>query len=92
MPRLPAAPMLVQCMTALAHCVDFGMSALTPLLGSKPTVLLLSAEHGQAGADPMLARIAVTRALNAGRDVASDDASTTAPPRRKPVKPYRVVR
>jgi hypothetical protein len=76
----------------LAHCVDFGMSALTPLLGSKPTVLLLSAEHGQAGADPMLARIAVTRALNAGRDVASDDASTTAPPRRKPVKPYRVVR
>jgi hypothetical protein len=44
------------------------MSALTPLLGSKPTVLLLSAEHGQAGADPMLARIAVTRALNAGRE------------------------
>ena len=30
-------------------------------------VLLLSAEHGQAGADPMMARIAMTRALNAGR-------------------------
>jgi hypothetical protein len=51
----------------LAHFVDFGTSAVVPLLGSKRTVLLLSAEHGQSGADPMMARIAMTRALNAGR-------------------------
>ncbi len=31
------------------------------------TVLLLSAEHGQAGADPMMARIAMMHALNADR-------------------------
>jgi len=31
------------------------------------TVLLLSVEHGQDGADPVMARIAMTRALNAGR-------------------------
>jgi hypothetical protein len=30
-------------------------------------VLLLSAENGEAGADPVMARIAMTRALNAGR-------------------------
>jgi hypothetical protein len=31
------------------------------------TVLLLSADNGQAGADPMMARLAMTRALNADR-------------------------
>jgi len=30
-------------------------------------VLLLSVEHGEAGVYPVLARIAMTRALNAGR-------------------------
>jgi hypothetical protein len=31
------------------------------------TVLLLSAEHGRAGADPMMARIAMMQAINADR-------------------------
>jgi hypothetical protein len=38
---------------------------------------MLCAERGQAGADPMLARIAVAHALDA-------DAQIAPPPRRKP--------
>ena len=59
----PAQRAGAQRLCAMARCVDFGMSALTPLLGSKRTVLLLSAEHGQAGADPMMARNAVVAQL-----------------------------
>jgi hypothetical protein len=51
------------------------------------TVLLLSVEHGQTGADPMLARIAMTRALNADRDVGSEMSA-----RRKRAKRYEIVR
>jgi hypothetical protein len=54
-------------------------------------VLLLSVEHGQDGADPMLARIAMTRALNADREAASEMSATPAP-RLKRAKRYRVVR
>jgi hypothetical protein len=50
-------------------------------------VLLLSAEHGEAGADPVLARIAMTRALNAVSEM-----STAPAPRRKRAKRYKVVR
>jgi hypothetical protein len=54
------------------------------------TVLLLSAEHGQSGADPMMARIAMMQAIKAGRDVRS---GMSAPaPRRKRAKRYTVVR
>jgi hypothetical protein len=59
-------------------------------LADRDAVLLLSVEHGQDGADPMLARLAMTRALNAGRDAVLDDVATA--PRRKAVKRYEVVR
>ena len=52
------------------------------------TVLLLSAEHGQAGADPMMARIAMARVLNADSDAASEMSA----PRRKRAKCYEIVR
>jgi hypothetical protein len=49
-------------------------------------VLILSAEHGESGADPMLARIAMLRALQAA-------ITEPAPiPRKKPAKKYKVVR
>jgi hypothetical protein len=49
------------------------------------TVLLPSVEHGEDDADPMLARIAMTRALNVDRDMASEmsAANMSAMPRRK---------
>lgn len=48
-------------------------------------VLLLSVEHGEAGADPMLARIAMTRALRHHHE-------PEPAPRRKRAKKYKVVR
>ena len=49
-------------------------------------VLILSAEHGQSGADPMFARIAMLSALNAGRS------SEPPPPRHKAPKKYKLVK
>jgi hypothetical protein len=49
-------------------------------------VLILSAEHGESGADPMLARIGMMRALNAGRS------ADPGPARKKATKKYRLVR
>jgi hypothetical protein len=49
-------------------------------------VLILTAEHGQNGADPMMARIAMMRALTA-------DKPKSVPKRqRKRAKAYRIVR
>jgi hypothetical protein len=48
--------------------------------------LILSAEHGERGADPMLARIGMIQALAHGRP-------TSAPTlRKKAVKKYKLVR
>jgi hypothetical protein len=47
--------------------------------------LLLEVEHGEAGADPMMARIAMIQALYAGKPV------STPEPRRRAVKKYRVI-
>ena len=43
------------------------------------TVLLLSVKHGEDGADPMMARIAMTRALNADRDMVSEMSTAKCP-------------
>lgn len=48
--------------------------------------LILSAEHGVSGADPMFARIAMLRALQAGKP---EPAPT---PRMKPAKKFKIVR
>jgi hypothetical protein len=48
--------------------------------------LLLEAERGEAGADPMMARIGMLEALHAGRPALMPE------PRQKRVKKYRVVR
>jgi hypothetical protein len=47
--------------------------------------LLLEVEHGEAGADPMMARIAMIQALHAGKPV------STPEPRRRAAKKYRVI-
>ena len=47
--------------------------------------LLLEVDHGEAGADPMMARIAMIQALYAGKPV------STPEPRRRAVKKYRVI-
>jgi hypothetical protein len=49
-------------------------------------VLILSAEHGEPGADPLLARIGMVRALRAGKP--------TEPPQpwRKRAKKHRIIR
>jgi hypothetical protein len=52
-------------------------------------VLLLSAEHEQRGADPMMARIAMMQAPNAGRGTSEE---TPAAPRRKRAKRYGIIR
>jgi hypothetical protein len=48
-------------------------------------VLILTAEHGQPGADPMMARIAMMRALN------KDKPKAAPKPRRKQARAYRLV-
>lgn len=48
--------------------------------------LLLEAEHGEVGADPMIARIAMRQALAHGQPKAAPV------PRKKPVRKYRIVR
>jgi hypothetical protein len=48
--------------------------------------LILSAEHGEAGADQMLARIGMLKVLHAGKPV------STPQPGRKAAKKYRIVR
>jgi hypothetical protein len=49
-------------------------------------VLILSAEHGEPGADPMFARISMMQALHAG------GSTEPAAPRRKHAKKHRIVR
>ena len=49
-------------------------------------VLILSAEHGEPGADPMFARIAMTRALHAGASLVEPE------PRHKRAKKHRIIR
>ena len=47
--------------------------------------LMLEVEHGEADADPMMARIAKLKALRAGKSV------STPKPRRKAANKYRIV-
>jgi hypothetical protein len=49
-------------------------------------VLILSAEHGEPGADPMFARISMMQALRAG------GSTEPAAPRRKRAMKHRIVR
>ena len=49
-------------------------------------VLILEAERGEPGADPMMARIGMLRALNTGKP------DPMAGPHRKRAKAYRVIR
>jgi hypothetical protein len=48
--------------------------------------LILSAEHGERGADPMLARIGMMQALHAGKP------EPPLEPRRKATKKYKLLR
>jgi hypothetical protein len=48
--------------------------------------LILSAEHGESGADPTLARIGMMQALYTGQPEAA------RAPRKKAAKKYRIVR
>lgn len=48
--------------------------------------LILSAEHGESGADPMLARIGMVQALYAGKQ------APAVAPRKMAAKKYRIVR